>query len=334
MRSAGSRLEQQLAESKDEMERLKAELQQMRIQASNPAGDASPMGVRLHGPQLATFGGASAMGFELTAWLRGNDQLYEYGGRKTFPNDEARIKYAALHFRDGALEYWQSIDRSEIKTWDDFVACLKRRYQPRLAEEAARVRIAALKQRGTVSKLCSELQQLLVYVPTMHVHDRIFALKQALDAPIAAKVAEQHPETLEEAMEAAIQAEMYLGRSNSKLNGSQYSRSFFKPRSGGQGAAVGGGSSAPMELSNINQAAAESSSSDAQPPTQEQLLALWAETQGKDHSLNAVFSRGGAKVPGISKEDYERCRRENRCLRCKQPGHVARDCNKPVSLKW
>lgn len=135
-------------------------------------------------------------------------------------------------------------------------------------------------------------------------------------------------------MEAAIQAEMYLGRSNSKLNGSPYGRSFFKPRSGGQGAAVGGGSSAPMELSNINQAAAESSSSDAQPPTQEQLLALWAEVQGKDHSLNAVFSRGGAKVPGISKEDYERCRRENRCLRCKQPGHVARDCNKPVSLKW
>ena len=332
MRSAGTRLEQKLAESKEEQARLIAELQQMSIRASNPAGAASRMGVRLRGPPLAQFGGANALGFELTAWLRAVKQQIEFYGREEFPDDASRIKYAALHFKDGALEWWQSIDQSEINTWDDFVACLKRRYQPRLAADAARVRIAALKQRGTVSKLCSEMQQLLVYVPTMHLDDRLFFFKQALDAPIAAKVAEQHPESLEEAMEAAVQAEMYLGRSNS--NGSQYSRSFFKPRLGGQGAAAGGGSSAPMELSNINQAAGESSSSDAQPPTQEQLLALWAEAQGKDHALNAVFSRGGAKVPGISKEDYERCRRENRCLRCKQPGHVARDCNKPVSLKW
>jgi len=332
MRSAGSRLEQQLAEYKEEQARLSAELQQARMRASSPVGASSRMSVRLRGPPLALFGGANAFGFELTAWLRAVRQQFKWYGRDMFPDDESRIEYAALHLKDGALEWWQSIDQSEIKTWDEFVACLQRRYQPRLAADAARVRIAALKQRGTVSKLCSEMQQLLVYVPTMHLDDRLFFFKQALDAPIAAKVAEQHPESLEEAMEAAVQAEMYLGRSNS--NGNQYGRSFFKPRSGGQGPATGGGSSAPMELSNINQAAADSSSSDAQPPTQEQLLALWAEAQGKDHALNAVFSRGGAKVPGISKEDYERCRRENRCLRCKQPGHVARDCNKPVSLKW
>jgi hypothetical protein len=42
----------------------------------------------------------------------------------------------------------------------------------------------------------------------------------------------------------------------------------------------------------------------------------------------------GPLVPGISKADYDRCRKEKRCLRCKQPGHVASDCEKPVSSNW
>jgi hypothetical protein len=40
-------------------------------------------------------------------------------------------------------------------------------------------------------------------------------------------------------------------------------------------------------------------------------------------------------VPGVSREEFERCRREGRCLRCKQTGHVAKDCHKPVQrLNW
>jgi hypothetical protein len=43
----------------------------------------------------------------------------------------------------------------------------------------------------------------------------------------------------------------------------------------------------------------------------------------------------GNKVPGISKEEYERCRKEGLCLKCKQSGHLARDCTKAVQrLKW
>ena len=61
-------------------------------------------------------------------------------------------------------------------------------------------------------------------------------------------------------------------------------------------------------------------------------------------SVNAMFkssssNRGGgggsgSRVPNVSKEDYERCRREGRCLNCKQKDHVARDCKNSHSLKW
>jgi len=69
--------------------------------------------------------------------------------------------------------------------------------------------------------------------------------------------------------------------------------------------------------------------------------------QRVQQSLHAMFQRGGGgggskgpkanHVPGVSKADYERCRREGLCLKCKQPGHVARECSQQATqnaLKW
>jgi hypothetical protein len=60
---------------------------------------------------------------------------------------------------------------------------------------------------------------------------------------------------------------------------------------------------------------------------------------GRGGSSGASSSSGprqskGPLVPGISKADYERCRKEKRCLKCKQPGHNAAECDKPVSSNW
>jgi hypothetical protein len=40
------------------------------------------------------------------------------------------------------------------------------------------------------------------------------------------------------------------------------------------------------------------------------------------------------RVENVSKEDFERCRKENRCLNCKKKNHVARDCTSAFSLKY
>jgi hypothetical protein len=37
--------------------------------------------------------------------------------------------------------------------------------------------------------------------------------------------------------------------------------------------------------------------------------------------------RKAPRIPGITAEEYFRCRAEQLCLKCKKPGHIARNCN-------
>lgn len=340
MREAGSLLEQRLQAAESERNRLR-----QTTVTSLPAASTPPSGVaaaRLKGPTLSAFNGT--MGFEVDAWLRSARKIFDYHGASAFPDDESRIGYVSLFLEGPALTWWDTVDKDGVKTWEDFVALLHRRWKPRLAAEVARQKIAMLKQRGTVSQLCNALLQLLAHVPTMHEDDRIFHFKQALSAPIAAKVAELKPGTLEEAMQVAVQAELYVGRP-----GATYAMSggFYRPSHSGPGGARNAASSsaAPMELSNIDQPPQEETEDAAEVPTQEELLALWKEvaSRSKESTLNALFARGrsgarksgsGAKVPDVTKEAYERCRAENRCLKCKEVGHIARDCKKPFRLNF
>ena len=341
MREAGALLEKQLQAAEAERHRLEAERRQAPARAASPPPRALAAGTRLKAPTLSVFTGA--MGFEVDSWLRSLRKQFEFHGEGMFPNDAERIQYATFYLEGAALTWWDSVDKSGVETWDDFVKLLHKRWQPRLAAEVARQKIAALKQRGTVSQLCNALQQLLAHVPTMHEDDRIFHFKQALSASIAAKVAEQKPSTLEEAMQVAVQAELYVGRPSSSFSGGLFYRPSNASSSGG--ARHGSSSATPMELSNLNQAPAEQTDDtelESEAPTQEQLLALWKEanSHGKEQALNAMLSRARigksvAKVPGISKGDYERCRKEGRCLRCKEvTDHIARDCKKPIRLNF
>ena len=182
------------------------------------------------------------------------------------------------------------------------------------------------------------MQQLMTQVPTMHEDDKIFAFKQALDKPIAAKVAEQAPKSLQEAMYAAVQAELYVGRSSASAN----SNSFFGQRQGGGNRFASSSSSAPMEVSALDQMGELSLSMtqrQARRPRrkgtrpQRTSSCLPCSIAATAVAL-ATEARRGDKVPGVSKADFDRCMKENRCLKCKQVGHLARECTNPPSLKW
>jgi hypothetical protein len=63
--------------------------------------------------------------------------------------------------------------------------------------------------------------------------------------------------------------------------------------------------------------------------------ALAAAFQKRSGNTNTKGRSAGTKVPGVTKEEFERCRKEGLCLKCKEAGHLARDCAKSVQpLKW
>lgn len=379
MRAMGTQLEQQLQAAREENRRLAAtaqqqlQLQQLHAQASAAAASdpsaagssagvrSGPAGTKLKPPPMTQFSGSNGMGFQVDTWLRNVKKQFEWHGSAVFPDDPAKIKFAAMYLDGAALEWWDSIDDQEdITTYEEFVRRLHDRYRPKLAAEVARQHLAQLHQTGGVSQLCSRMLNLLTHVPTMHEDDKIFTFKRALDKQIAAKVAEKAPATLHEAMGIAVLAEQYVGRSSSKPN------NYFFAKQGygnfGRGGSSSSGS-APMELNLVGaEMDFHQGEEDQLPPAKEEppaaphhLLAMMQDLKDQQQVLAAAFhkrrgapSRGshvGSKpaaknhdkgnFAGNSKEEYDRCRKEGLCLKCKQTGHIARDCSKPVQrLKW
>jgi hypothetical protein len=317
---------------------------------------------QLKAPQLKAFLGV--MGFEVDTWLRSVKKQFDWHGASVFPDDASRIKYAAIYLEGAALEWWDSEDQASIRTWDEFVERLHDRYRPKQAAEVARQSLAALKQTGSVSQLCNKMLQLLAHVPTMHEDDKIFTFKQALDKNLAAKVAEKEPKSLHDAMYIAVQAELYVGRAS----GSRGTGGFFNfgNRGGFSGrSSTSAGGSTPMEVNHIGSPtdseefmanlyldqpvkATSTPEQSGTPEREQQLLSMVQQLQAQQYALAAAFQKrsGGGdrkgaasgssgKVPGVSKEEFERCRKEGLCLKCKEAGHLARDCTKPVRhLKW
>ena len=373
MRAAGAKLEQQCAKLQAENQRLAALAAQAAAASAASSHSSLSLGgsgsassgmapLKLKAPTLAQFTGTGGMGFQVDTWLRNVKKQFDWYGTATFNSDAKKIAFATLHMEGAALEWWDSLeDKDSITTWDEFVKRLHQRYRPKLAAEVARQGLASLRQTGTVSQLCNRMLSLLTHVPTMHEEDKIFAFKRALSDQLAAKVAEKEPSTLQDAMHVAVLAEQYLTRG--KHGGTfPFHGRFVAGHSAGGGASSS--TATAMEINNIDWAdetermAHLSSKAERDTPVpvvtpagtgeagSTQLLAMMQELRAQQHALAAAFQKHGAnintrgrsagvKVPGVTKEEFERCRKEGLCLKCKEAGHLARDCDKAVKpLKW
>ena len=369
MRAAGTKLQQQYAALQQENQRLNvvAASSPSSVPLSSASASSGMAPLKLKAPTLAQFSGTGGMGFQVDTWLRNVKKQFDWYGAAYFSSDAKKIGFATLHMEGAALEWWDSLeDKDSITTWDDFVKRLHQRYRPKLAAEVARQGLASLRQTGTVSQLCNRMLSLLTHVPTMHEEDKIFAFKRALSDQLASKVAEKEPSTLQDAMHIAVLAEQYLTRG--KHGGSFPFHGRFAP---GRNTGSSSSTSTAMEVSNIewndeselmahlnfkadreapiglNAAAATGGVADGAGGSQ--LLSMMQELRAQQHALAAAFQKRGAggnsnskvrgaagnKVPGVTKEEFERCRKEGLCLKCKEAGHLARDCNKAVQpLKW
>ena len=325
--------------------------QQVQQQQGNPAPSPVPF-VRSHpkAPALPSFNGT--MGFEVDSWIRSLKKQFDFYGAHSFPDDIAKIKFASAYLESYALEWWERLppsDRDGLTTLDAFEALLHQRWRPKLAAEVARQRISALKQKGTVSSLCNLFLILLAHVPTMHEDDKIFHFKRALDRPIAAKVAESKPKSLHEAMDAAVQAELYVGRNN----GSNLSRPNYNPHLSSSSS-----SSTPMDINALEDGsdevdpAGEKSASTPPPPpssstqpsmspseialrqeiqqlqnTSKQLInALQSSNPSRSNQGNNNPPRNNDRIQPLRDGEKEKLMKEGRCFRCRETGHQANNC--------
>ena len=336
-----------------ERHRLQLEAQLAQAQRSSLASSSSVSSPRIgahsanrpRGPTAPEFSGAHIKDFEIDGWVREMKKQFAFYDPSVFPTDESKVRHATFFLKGAAAEWWDTVDKRDASgvdvtaNWDAFVARLRERYRPLQASAIARQRIDALRQKGPVSAYCDLFQKELTPITTMSDEDQIFFFVKGLSSQVVqTKVREKDPSTLHEAMDIAVRAEVYQGKGQIAFGYRSYGASSHS-------------SSAPMDVNAIDgteetpESPADSASRDMSP---QQMLAAMekmfvaALNHQKPKGAGAPSNSAGGgnprgdRIPGLKfeKGEIDALRRENRCFKCKQVGHMKGECKNAVKLNW
>lgn len=234
-----------------------------------------------------------------------------------------------------------------IDTWDKFVVVMTKRYQPVESAISARNQLDVATQSGSAQAYSSHFLSLMTFINDMSAADQVHQFCRGLKQAIRVEVMRSKPKTLTDAINSAVGFEVYTRHVGAPASSSSSSSSSYRshqPRS-----SYAAGSSSAMDLNNVESQSEASPYLDASPSRESHLLAVIQQQQENQaqmqQQLNALFARGqdrrsnsssqsSEKIPGITREVYQRCRAEGVCLKCKEKGHNASACTKPLRLNW
>jgi hypothetical protein len=268
-----------------------------------------------------------------------------------------KVETAVMLLKGAAAHWWKTlVTKGEAtKDWGEFVEKMKEMFQPISSVDRARAALDnCIQGKRSVQAYTDAFRRLIQFLPDMNEGDQKHRYTTNLNDTIRVEVLKAKAKNLEEAIHAAVSAEAYGSRSKAGYLplGQYYPASRY-------GNSASTSSSTPMEVSNINFGQDEDDESMVPPefnptalpppPTEapstgnsqvkyllNQIKALKAEKKVQA-SLLAMYnprSANASRVPGVSKADYERCRKEGRCLNCKKKGHVARECTNPATSNY
>jgi hypothetical protein len=289
------------------------------------------------------------MGIQLDEWVRSMELQFKYYGETHFPDDTSRINMAEVHLVGPAAQWWENELKPilpAVMSWNDFVDRLQKRFRPLKAAMLARTKLAELHQRAGqgVNAYAHAFQMTLASIVDMSPADQVHNFTKGLHPHIFTRVFEKQPTTLVEAIELAVSIEAIskYGRIATPSNYSHGGRSKTSSHAAS--------SHAPMDLNHIGSDRKEetdqeedstSSHLHENSSTQVQqgdsvVQKMMAKMQALEHRLAALSSNSSSKttrksnskdrVPGLTADDIYRLRKEGRCFRCKQLGHMKDSC--------
>lgn len=334
---------------------LAAQYAQLEANYAKAAADSKG----LRPPPVPLFHGA--MGYGIDSWVREMKENLDANPAVYAPNDHSlRVSTAARYLKDAAAEWWSQQDKLAITTWDEFVSRLFDRFRPMQAAEIARHRLKQLRQTHSVSAYCNVFQKELGPLKNMAVDEQLFWFKEGLDARIRTEILKLEPKTLHAAMDAAVKAEAYLGHVRNHGASTGARPGFAQPYSRGPSSS----NHAPMDVNMVAQDlgtdngefvsyglpthAEETSVAPPGPSSSRDTTALMLQRM---ESMEKMFvasmqsfrpasgrpnAYGGPRrdqdrVSGLKPGDIDRLRREGRCFRCQEKGHMKNECPKKAS---
>lgn len=304
-------------------------------------------------PSPRIFDGKIGQG--VVTWIEEVEKQFPHYG--AYFADEAKKIEHALNFVNHDVGTWFNLaaivavaDGKDIDTWVKFVAALLARFRPVEAAISGRANLDAATQSGTVQAYAAHFLSVMTYIPDMNPADQIYRFSTGLKPAIRLEVMKTKPKTLSEAIELAVGIDVYT-RTFSQPSSSSSSSSSYRPQQQRSSYAASSSSASPMDLNNLESQSESSLYLDSSPSRESHLLAVVQQQQinqaQMQQQLNALLGRGQdrrpnqssqssnhVKIPGITREIYQRCRAEGVCLQCKEKGHNASACTKPLRLNW
>jgi hypothetical protein len=280
--------------------------------------------------------------------------------------DDQKVAVASSYLKEAAFAWWENRCRQPFPPrhdWLAFCAAVKERFQPLAASRTARAQLRSLQQGSmTVHDYSNKFYSIVQLIPDMSDADQVETFVHSLRRAIAREVDMREPKTLNEAMTTAQKVETLLDNYrhyNHPTFGSRISTTTSTYSPYPASASSSSSSSAPssaMELGNLNtdssslssygSASASEWSTDHENEynryvdegeTFEPKFDMWDEIEPEIYQkenmeqLQAMQQRSG-RVPFLPREEFTRCMKERLCLRCKAPGHIARNCTLPRPL--
>lgn len=202
------------------------------------------------------------------------------------------LKVALSYLAGSAHEWWivyeKSTEGQSINTWDALKAALLQRFETLNKEKIARDKLARWKQVKDVPTFNDDFNKIILDIPEIGVKDQIDRYSRGLKPYIWKALCTHEYENLTDLMRDAERIEAAYKRSGTRQNG---------PGSGTRASnSVGGSSAVPMEIGNI---------------------------------VTRPFQNNNRiQLTKLSEEERNRCMKEGLCLRCRQKGHLAKNCPK------
>jgi hypothetical protein len=261
-------------------------------------------------------------------------------------SDDRSVVVASAYLKGMALHMWQAEqakpddDPTKVvcHTFHQFREWFLSHFQPIAASKTARHELRQIRQgKRSVAAYCQEFLRIVQLIPDMALPDQIDQFVFGLsDRRVSMEVDRQYNDgankmSLIGAMDLARKEEMRLS-SHYKGFGHDprrsYNHSSWSQRASGY--SQSSQQSVPMELGNVNAEDREWSDMDGGDSEDENVLNAISfrpsNSSSRRPNKGGAGANRGKRVPGLSRDDFVKLSKEGKCFRCREPGHIARDC--------